>query len=304
MVGVLFLVRALQGVNLSQVADDIKAASIPLLLLALVVAQTPRFTWAVTTRAACPKPVPYGPIILLQLTIPFFNLLAPYAAARVAVNIRFFRRQGLSSASAVSIGLIDTLGGALVEVLIVIVALIVGYSSFNINFHRSDTSGDGELLHFLVLLAIIVFAIVALTVVVPPLRRRVVRTVRPWLKEAGQTVAQIRSPGRLARILGGNLASELLLALTLFIIVHAYGQSTAFVTLVVVNVSVVVFANFIPVPGGIGVVEGALAVGLTAAGINQATALACALTYRMFTFYLPPIWGWFAYRALRRRGMF
>ena len=56
----------------------------------------------------------------------------------------------------------------------------------------------------------------------------------------------------------------------------------------------------IPVPGGIGVVEGGLVVGLTAAGVPESAAFAIALLYRIATFYLPPIWGWFALQWLRK----
>jgi len=58
---------------------------------------------------------------------------------------------------------------------------------------------------------------------------------------------------------------------------------------------------FIPVPGGIGVVEGGLLVGLTSAGMPESSAFAAVLLYRVATFYLPPIWGWFALTWLRRR---
>jgi uncharacterized protein (TIRG00374 family) len=55
-----------------------------------------------------------------------------------------------------------------------------------------------------------------------------------------------------------------------------------------------------PIPGGIGVTEGALIAGLTAAGIPPTVAFAAVMLYRMATFYLPPIWGAFAFRWLER----
>jgi glycosyltransferase 2 family protein len=54
-----------------------------------------------------------------------------------------------------------------------------------------------------------------------------------------------------------------------------------------------------PIPGGIGVTEGALTVGLTAAGLPESTAFAVAILYRLASFYLPPVWGWFAFRWLQ-----
>ena len=43
-----------------------------------------------------------------------------------------------------------------------------------------------------------------------------------------------------------------------------------------------------------------LMVGLTSAGMSQESALVTVLLYRLSTFYLPPIWGFFAFRWLQR----
>ena len=55
-----------------------------------------------------------------------------------------------------------------------------------------------------------------------------------------------------------------------------------------------------PIPGGIGVAEGGLTFGLVQAGVPEEVAFAIALVYRMASFYLPPIWGFFALRWLER----
>ena len=51
-------------------------------------------------------------------------------------------------------------------------------------------------------------------------------------------------------------------------------------------------ATFIPVPGGIGVMEAALIAGFTAFGVPQGDAAAAAIIARMASFYVPPVWGW------------
>jgi len=61
-------------------------------------------------------------------------------------------------------------------------------------------------------------------------------------------------------------------------------------------------ATFVPVPGGIGVTEFGLTVGLTAAGMTEEAALAAVVLYRVSTFYLPPVWGFFAMRWLQRNA--
>jgi uncharacterized membrane protein YbhN (UPF0104 family) len=46
--------------------------------------------------------------------------------------------------------------------------------------------------------------------------------------------------------------------------------------------------------------EAGLTAGLVAIGIPEPTAFAAAITTRLCTFYLPPLWGYFAMRWLRR----
>ena len=82
----------------------------------------------------------------------------------------------------------------------------------------------------------------------------------------------------------------------------AFGERLHLATLVVVYVAAALFGGLMPVPGGIGVMEAALMAGLTAAGIDATTASATALLFRSATFYLPPIWGWFALRWLQRHS--
>ena len=69
----------------------------------------------------------------------------------------------------------------------------------------------------------------------------------------------------------------------------AYGVHLPIATLVVVNWTASTVANMTPVPGGMGVVEAGLIVGLTAAGVPTDQAVAAALTHRLLTFWIPPI---------------
>ena len=55
-------------------------------------------------------------------------------------------------------------------------------------------------------------------------------------------------------------------------------------------------------PGGIGAAEATLSAGLIAVGVDKSTAFAIAITLRLCTFYLPPIWGYFSLRWLGNKG--
>jgi uncharacterized membrane protein YbhN (UPF0104 family) len=42
--------------------------------------------------------------------------------------------------------------------------------------------------------------------------------------------------------------------------------------------------------------------GLSRAGVPEEAAFAIAILYRLGTYYLPPIWGYFAFRSLQKDG--
>jgi glycosyltransferase 2 family protein len=140
-------------------------------------------------------------------------------------------------------------------------------------------------------------------VAIPRWRKRIVDRARPALAQLRYTAAGLRSPSRVARLLLANLAAEVLFACTLGLVLAALGSSLSLATLLVVNVFVSFFASMIPVPGAIGVTEGAFVVTLTAVGLDQSTAFAAAICYRLCTYYLPPIWGWFAFHRLQQTGL-
>jgi glycosyltransferase 2 family protein len=297
-----FLISTLAGVDINQVVDALKSASVPVLLLALVVAQLPRFAYAESTRAACPRPIPYGPPVLLQFAVTFINLVFPGTVARMALNIRFFQRQGIPPASAVSIGVIENFGGYVVQIVIILAAVVFGFGEIHLDLQASSHR-DGHLLEVLAFLVAAVIVVAVVAVAVPRWRKRLLDRARPSLTDLRVTLVSMRSPSRVAKLLLANLAAEILFASTLGLVLVALGTSRSLATLLVVNVFVSFFASMIPVPGGIGVSEGALMVGLTAVGIDQSTAFAAAICYRLCTFYLPPIWGFFAFRRLERTGL-
>jgi uncharacterized protein (TIRG00374 family) len=73
-------------------------------------------------------------------------------------------------------------------------------------------------------------------------------------------------------------------------------------TLLVVNVGASLLAGLIPVPGGVGAAEATLTAALVAVGVDESSAFAIAITQRLCTHYLPPLWGYFSLDWLRRRG--
>ena len=81
---------------------------------------------------------------------------------------------------------------------------------------------------------------------------------------------------------------------------QAFGWSAPIVTIIVAYF-VGQLGNLLPLPGGIGGVEGAMVGALAAFGVDAGVALVAVLSYRAFSFWLPTIPGAIAFVQLRRR---
>jgi uncharacterized protein (TIRG00374 family) len=81
---------------------------------------------------------------------------------------------------------------------------------------------------------------------------------------------------------------------------HAFGEPPP--TAVLVQAFFVgMLANLLPLPGGIGGVDGGMIGALAAFGVNAGVAVLAVLSYRLFAFWLPTLPGVLAYFQLRRR---
>ena len=108
-------------------------------------------------------------------------------------------------------------------------------------------------------------------------------------------------PRNLVEIFGGSAAAQIFVALALGTSLHAFGDRLDLATLIVVLTLGSMLGGISPVPGGMGVVEAGMIIGLTAAGINETDAVAAVFVQRLFTAYLPPIWGWFVLVWMRKK---
>ena len=293
---VFVLITTFAGMDLGELVDQVRNATWWLIVLAFLVTQVPRLTQAVSTLGAAPVPLPLGPVYALQLAVSYVNLAIPTAAARVAVNIRFFQRHGVPPGSAVAAGAIDGFGGFVVQIVLLVCLVLFSPASLDLDVGGAVDSAR----QILVIVVVIVAAALLVVAAVARIRRFVAGWVKRLGVEAWGAVRGLNSPRRLFLLLGGNLATELIFAVALATFVRAFGFDIGFGDAILINVSVALLAGLMPVPGGVGVTEGGLTFGLVQAGVPEEVALAIAVMYRMSSFYLPPIWGFFALRWLER----
>jgi uncharacterized membrane protein YbhN (UPF0104 family) len=292
------VITAFGKVDWTEARKELENAAWGFIVFGFVVAQLPRLTQAVATLGSVAARLPFGPVYIKELATCYLNLAMPSSIARMAVNVRFFQCNGLPGVMAVTSGAIDSFVGNIIQGLIIIVLLLFGTSSIDLNLSApSSGSGPGRLLWILVGLIV---ATVLLFVFVERLRRPVVKRVKAWWPEVKTSLTALRSSNKLRLLILGNIATELLFSAALGLFARSVGYHINFAELVLINESVSLLSSFIPVPGGIGVSEFGLMVGLTSVGMSEESAVITVLLYRLSTFYLPPIWGFFAFRWLQR----
>jgi glycosyltransferase 2 family protein len=293
---VAFLIQTITGLDFEEIADQLRGATWWIAAVALVVAQTPRLAQALSTLGASPTPIPYRPLYLLQLAQSYLGLAVPTSAARIAMGVRFFQKQGLSSGAALAIGGLDGVSGFVVEAALLLGLLFFTPQTLHFDLDAASLPDWGTVLMWLIALAIVIGVVSAL---LPSRRRQFTGWARNLLADGRDTLRGL-SARRLSLLLGGNLASTLLFSTALGLFARALNTTVSFSDLVVIIISVSLLAGLLPVPGGIGVVEGGLTFGLVAAGMPEEPAFAAVILYRIATFYLPPLWGFFAFHRLQR----
>ena len=298
-----FLITRLEQVDLDEVVSEFQQADWAWIVLALLIGQVAIASLSITTQGASPQKVPWGPLVVLQFAVAFVMLAVPSTAARIAVIVRFFQTHGVSPSTAVSISLLDSFSGFLVQIAVLLLVLGAGVGGVQFDLALDFEGGGSDLGALLLALAVLLVLVVVVAMVVPKLRSKVLERVRGPVAEMWDTVRNLRSPQRLMVVFGGNFGTQVIYALCLGACVRAFGVSTGgLAAMMVVYIAAALFGGFMPVPGGVGVMEAALVAGLGAVGVDNAAAVGAALCFRAVTFYLPPIWGAGATAWLRRRG--
>ena len=287
------LITRLAEIGFDTIARELRDAEVAWVVVALLIAQSAFVGSGISVRGAVRAPLALLPCVVLQSAIKFINLTVPSSAGRIGMNLRFLQQMGVPRAQALAAGAVDDVSETMVQLALLLIALpLVGASVDTSQFHGPDTR---LVVGIAVALAISAVAVVA----VPKLRDRVLPDVKSALSGVWSVA---RDRHKRIELFGGNVLSELTYSIALGATCLAYGVHLNLAQLVFVNSSAAVLSSVIPSPGGIGPAEAAIAAGLIAMGVDESTAFAVAITQRLCTFYLPPIWGYFSLRWLARHG--
>lgn len=241
-----------------------------------------------------PERIPLHRTVLAQLAGDFATLVSPPTLGAVAINVRFLQRAGIHPALAGA-----SVGVSQVMAFIMHMLLLLGFGL------AAGTQADFTFQPpKVVVIAVVVIAVIVVGLfAIPQVRRLTNERVGPLLREVGPrliTVAQ--RPLKLLEGLGGILVLNVAYIAVLYASVEAFGGSMSIAMIAVVYLAGATIGQAAPTPGGLGAVEAALTAGLTAAGLDGGIALSAVLLYRVVTFWIPTIPGYWAFSWLTKRG--
>ena len=301
-VGTLIGGWALIGVliDVSQSFDTVIGADWLWVVVALVLSQLAYVASGVEGVGSVAGPLPFGRAVAVEVANSF-SALAGGTAAVFATRVRFFQRQGYDATVALSSGAIMTTSSWIAMTVLFLVSLPFSWGSIHIEA-TPESGGNSKLVWIILAVVVVVAVAVGLVLAVPRFRRLAAEKARPKVRDIWGNLRQVASsPRKLVLLVGGSFAQELLVAMALSVSLRAFGDHLRLPTLIVVITLAGIIGGISPSPGGMGVVEAGMILGLTAAGVSEADATAAVFIQRLFTSYLPPIWGWITLVWMRKR---
>ena len=286
-------------IDVTRSFDTIVGADWVWVVAAFVLAQLAFAASAVEDLGSVAGDLPFNRVLGLEVANSFSGV-AGGTAAIFATRVRFFQQQGYDASVAISSSASVTAASWFVKGVLFLVSLPLAWSAINLEV-TPESGGNSKTVWIILAVVVAVAVVTGLVLAIPRLRRLASDKLRPRLRDMWANARAVaRSPLKMAQLFGGTLVSQVFVALALAVSVRAFDDHLSLATLIVVITLAGMIGGVSPVPGGVGVVEAGLILGLTAAGLSEVDATAAVFVQRLFTAYLPPIWGWFSLMWLRR----
>lgn len=256
-------------------------------------------TYAAATGSllgALPVRLPYWPAFMAQIASSFANRVTPAKVGGVATNLRYLQRNGVPTAVGVTAIGLNALAGVIMHIVLTVSFLLL--ASGDNDAEGLTVPSTGTILLLLGVLA----SIAGGAALVPSTRRLIDTHVLPQLKSGWDAIVTVvRDPVRLLMLFGGSGAITLFYVLAMVASLEAFGSAASAPLVALLFLTGSAIANAAPTPGGLGAAEAALIAALST--IEEAAVVVPAVfLYRLVTFWLPILPGWFALTQLRRTG--
>jgi uncharacterized membrane protein YbhN (UPF0104 family) len=287
-------------INVANAFDTIVGASWGWVVAAFILTQIGVLFGAWEDLGSVSGNLPYGRVVALEVANSFSSL-AGGTPAVFATRVRFFQQEGYAAPVALSSGVVISTASWLVKGVLFVIALPLAWGTLEFEA-TPESGGNAKLVWIILAIVVAVGVLVGLVAAIPRFRRMAAGRLVPRLRAVWQDLSVVlRLPRKIIQLVGGALFAELAVVLVLSASLRAFGDHLSLATLIIVITLASMLGGVSPVPGGMGVVEAGMILGLTAAGISEVDATAAVFIQRLFTSYLPPLWGWGTLVWMRKR---
>jgi uncharacterized membrane protein YbhN (UPF0104 family) len=237
----------------------------------------------------------FGKTVLAQVAGDFATLVSPPTLGAIAINVRFLQKSGLHPAlAAASVG-VSQVAAFATHILLLLGFGIAAGTQADFTFDPPVWAVVG-----VTAVAVILLALLA----VPAVRREISKRIGPLIKEVIPRLVTIaQRPIKLLEGIGGILLLNIAYIAVLYSCVTAFDGNLSIAVVAVVYLAGATIGQAAPTPGGLGAVEAALAAGLTAAGLDAGLAVSAVLLFRLVTFWLPTIPGYWSFTYLTKKNL-
>ena len=250
---------------------------------------------ALSLSGFVPEPLSHRRTLAAQFAAGFATLVSPPTVGAVAVNVRYLQKASLHPAlAAASVGVSQVFAFFVHISLLFITALAAGRQA---DLHIAPPT-------WAIYAVIGVVALLGLLLLFGPVRKILTERVRPVLAEVGPRMLTIaQRPWKIVEGVGGILLLNGAFALCMIACTEAFGAGREnYPAIALVYLAGSTLGQAAPTPGGLGAVEAAYIAGLTLAGVDASVAVSATLLFRLLTFWLPTIPGYWSFNWLQKVG--
>jgi uncharacterized protein (TIRG00374 family) len=247
------------------------------------------------------RPIALGEATIVMFGQSFLNRFTPMNAGGMAMRIRYLQKGGTDGTVATAaIGLTSAASG---------VVQVVFFVFFVVAASADPTGGLAVRSSGLDLSIVTVFAVAVVIAAVvlalsPKLRNAVLGFVRSTFAKIRTDFGELaRRPTKLSLLFGGQAVAKLSTIFAFVWSCRAFDVDLAFVELGALYMVANTVASAVPTPGGVGAIEAALVFMLTSAQVDDATAWAVVVLFRLINYWLPTVPGYLALKVSERRQL-
>jgi uncharacterized protein (TIRG00374 family) len=264
----------------------------------LAMAGSTYLSGAMSLMGAVPIDLSFARTTAVMFGQSFLNRFTPANAGGMAMRVRYLQLSGLDGAvSATSIGLTSAASG-IAQALMIVVFLFWGGASDRFSDFEMPDIGS-------IVILLLIGGLIISTVLVTTWGRNV---AIPWLKEAATKIRAMieelaKDPAKMSLLFGGAILGKLANIIAFYMSTQAFGVDISFPKAGALYIIATTIGAAVPTPGGVGGVEAALTAALLSFGVDNATAAAIVLFFRILTFWLPTLPGYLFMRYTQNAGI-